>query len=147
MDENSKRPKVGLSVIIMKNPHQVLMGKRKGSHGAGTLSFPGGHLEGFETFWNCATRELEEEIGFVSGLNYHLSDYNPITITNDFFQKEQKHYVTLYLRADYLKGIAKNKEPEKCEGWAWYDWKKLPELNLFIPIRNLIKQGYNPFTK
>ena len=139
-------PKVGIGVILMKfNDKSVLLGKRKNAHGEGTWSFPGGHLEKFESFPSCAMRELKEETGFESGLNYYLIDTFPMPVTNDFFEKEQKHYVTLYLKAEHRIGEPKNKEPDKCEGWAWYQWEKLPELNLFTPVRNLLKQDYNPF--
>ncbi len=37
-------PKVGVGVMILKDG-KVLLTKRKGSHGAGMYSFPGGHLE------------------------------------------------------------------------------------------------------
>jgi 8-oxo-dGTP diphosphatase len=43
-----KRPLIGVSVIIIKD-NQVLLGKRKNSHGSGTWAFPGGHLEFNET--------------------------------------------------------------------------------------------------
>lgn len=34
-------------------------------------------------------------------------------------------------------------EPEKCDGWEWFDWNKLPQP-LFIPVQNLQKMRYNP---
>ena len=37
--------KVGVSVILIRNDNEILIGKRKGSHGAGEYSVPGGHLE------------------------------------------------------------------------------------------------------
>ncbi len=55
-------PKVGVGVMILKEG-KVLLGKRKGSHGAGEYSFPGGHLEYMESFEDCARREIEEECG------------------------------------------------------------------------------------
>ena len=54
--------RVGVAVIVRRKGH-VLMGLRKGSHGAGTWSFPGGHLETGETVTMCAARELLEETG------------------------------------------------------------------------------------
>jgi len=35
-------------------------------------------------------------------------------------------------------------EPEKCEKWEWFKWDKLPQP-LFLPVKNAIKQGFNPF--
>ena len=61
--------------------------------------------------------------------------------TNDVFQKEKKHYITLFVVADYDSGVLKLKEPEKCEKWDWFEWGKLPEP-LFLPIKNLLKQNF-----
>jgi len=36
-------------------------------------------------------------------------------------------------------------ELEKCEQWKWFEWKNLPQP-LFIPIQNLLKQDFDPFT-
>ena len=40
------RPVVGIGVMILKD-RNVLLGQRKGSHGAGDYAFPGGHIGGF----------------------------------------------------------------------------------------------------
>lgn len=37
-------------------------------------------------------------------------------------------------------------EPDKCEGWEWYSFRQMRELNdsyperLFLPLRNLLAQ-------
>lgn len=140
MDSND-RPKVGLGVIILKE-EKVLMQKRRNSHGDGTWSFPGGHLEKYETFKQCAERETKEE----TGLDINIIDNRPVAITNDFFYNENKHYITIYMKAKYVSGIPKISEIEenKIEKIDWFNWNNLPEP-LFLPIQNLIKQGYNPF--
>ncbi len=131
------RPKIGVGVIVIKGD-KVLLGKRKNVHGEGTWCFPGGHLEFGEEIEDCARREVEEETG-IRIKNLRLGPF-----TNDIFRKEGKHYVTLYVISDHDSGEARVKEPEKCERWEWFEWDKLPSP-LFLPIRNLLRQGYNPF--
>jgi 8-oxo-dGTP diphosphatase len=134
---SKKRPMVGVGVIIRKKG-AVLLGKRKNSHGEGAWQFPGGHLEHFEPIFQCARREVLEETGLIIR-NLKTGPY-----TNDFFEKEDKHYVTLFVVADWSSGIPKVLEPEKCEAWEWFTW---PELTrpLFLPIINLIRQNFSPF--
>lgn len=131
-----KRPKVGIGVIITKD-NKILLGKRKNSHGDGTWCFPGGHLEFGESLEDCSIRETAEETG-IKIKNIHFG-----TITNDIFKNEDKHYITIFMLADYDSGEVNLMEPEKCEKWAWFDWNKLPEP-LFLPIQNLLKQDYHP---
>ena len=139
-----KRPGVGLSVIVMRDK-QVLLGKRLGSHGAGTWAFPGGHIEYMERLWTCASRELMEETG-LDEKNIKLIDKYPVAVTNDFFPNVEKHYITLFIRAEHLSGIPVRKEKDKCGGWDWFYWNNLPSP-LFTPVGNLLKQNYNPFKK
>lgn len=37
-----------------------------------------------------------------------------------------------------------NLEPEKCDGWDWYDWDNLPKP-LFAPLETVVLHGFNPF--
>ncbi len=135
----NKRPLVGLAVIIRKD-NKVLLGKRKNSHGEGCWGFPGGHLEYGESFEECAKRETQEETGLeIKNLKSGLA-------TNDIFEKEKKHYVTVFMIGDYLSGNVETREPEKCEKWEWFAWDDIPE-SVFLPITNLRKQGLNPFEK
>lgn len=125
----SKRPKVGVGVLIVKDS-KVLLGKRKGAHGAGGWCFPGGHLEYGESVEECARRELLEEAGIEAG-DMIVGPY-----TNDIFEEEEKHYITLYIIGKYKDGEPKVCEPDKCEGWDWFDWDNLPD-NLFAPVARL----------
>ena len=99
---------------------QVLLGKRRGAHGAGEYSTPGGHLEHLESFEACARREVREECGLdLANVRFqfvaNVTTYAP------------RHYVHVGLLADWQSGDARVLEPEKCEGWAWYPLAKLPE--------------------
>jgi 8-oxo-dGTP diphosphatase len=127
-------PRVGVGVLVIENG-RVLLGKRKGSHGAGTWSAPGGHLEYGESIENCAEREVLEE----TGLRIRELQHGPFT--NTVFEAEQKHYVTVFVLAKRESGVVETKEPEKCEGWEWFDWSNLPEP-LFPPLEALRHQGF-----
>ncbi|MFC1622387.1 NUDIX hydrolase [Patescibacteria group bacterium] len=132
----NNRPKVGVGVVIVKD-NKVLLGKRKNAHGEGSWSFPGGHLEFNEEVENCAKREVVEETGI------NIKDIKMGTFTNDIFEKEGKHYITLFVLSRYDSGEVKIMEPEKCERWDWFEWDNLPSP-LFVPIQNLLKQKYDP---
>jgi 3-methyladenine DNA glycosylase AlkD/ADP-ribose pyrophosphatase YjhB (NUDIX family) len=131
------RPGIGVGVIVLKDD-RVLLGKRKNVHGAGSWQFPGGHLEYHESIEECARRETLEE----TGLQIKNLRYGPYT--NDIFRAEQKHYVTLYVIAEYESGTVEIREPERCEKWEWFEWTAFPQP-LFLPIRNLLKQKFSPF--
>jgi 8-oxo-dGTP diphosphatase len=59
-------------------------------------------------------------------------------LTNDIFESEGKHYITIIMKASYNEGdIIGNMEPEKSENWEWFHLSNLPD-SLFIPLRNLV---------
>jgi 8-oxo-dGTP diphosphatase len=124
------RPQVGVAVIVTQDG-RVLLLKRRGSHGEGTWAPPGGHLEFGESLEACAMRETHEETGLVIGTVHFVA------ITNDVFESEQKHYVTIWVEGTYESGQATVAYPEKVEEVAWVPWNALPQP-LFIPFQNLI---------
>lgn len=123
-------PRIGVGVILLKD-NLVAMGLRKSSHGAQTWCNPGGHLEFGESVSSCAIREVYEETGLI------ITQTKVIGITNDFFEKEQKHYVSIFLAAQYEGGNLINKEPHKCYEMRWVDWNNMP-TPLFSPLTHLI---------
>lgn len=125
------RPKVGLGVLIIKDD-KVLLGRRKSKHGVGTWSPPGGHLEFGESFEECARRETSEECGL------EINNIKFLDVTNDIHLFENKHYVTVVMKADYVSGVPSVLEPDKCEVWDWFSWDNLP-LPMFLAVENFIK--------
>ncbi len=131
--------KVGIGIMLFKDG-KVLLGKRKSSHGAGEYAWPGGHLEYMESIVDCARREIKEETGMeVQNVRFlrllNLKDYKP------------KHYIDIGLIADWKSGEPQVMEPEKCEGWDWYDLDNLPSP-LFVPLASYFeayKTGKNFF--
>ncbi len=131
-----RRVAVGVGVLVVQDG-LILLGKRRGSHGAGTWSAPGGALEYGEDIEQAAARELREETGLSAG-TLELGPY-----TNDVFTAEGKHFVTIFVVARGIRGTPANLEPEKCEGWAWFRWGQWPEP-LFKPLRSLLAIGWKP---
>lgn len=125
-------PQIGVGVLIFRDG-KLLLGRRKGSHGAATWSAPGGHLEFGETPDACARRETEEETGLT------LKTVDAGRFVSDVFQDVGKHYVTLFMVSRDAEGVPQCREPEKCEGWAWFSPDALPSP-LFAPLQTLIQQ-------
>lgn len=113
-----KIPKVGIGALVLKNG-KVLLGKRKGSHGAGEYGFPGGHLDFGESYEEGVRRECREEAGI------EIENIRFLCLSS-VRQYKDKHYVDIGFVADWKSGEAKVLEPEKCEFWAWYDLDNLP---------------------
>ncbi|MEK7632279.1 MAG: NUDIX domain-containing protein [Patescibacteria group bacterium] len=95
--DEQKRPKVGVGVVVFRGNEIVLM-QRRGVHGEGSWCPPGGHLEYGESWEDCAKRETLEELGV------EIENVEFLGVTNDIHEKEQKHYITIILRADIAGG-------------------------------------------
>jgi 8-oxo-dGTP diphosphatase len=112
------QPKIGVGVMIFKSVN-VLLAKRKGSHGEGEYAFPGGHLEYMESFENCARRETMEECGIeIEQIRFqflaNVKMYAP------------HHYVHIGLIADWKAGVPTVLEPDSSESWEWHALENLP---------------------
>ncbi|KJK73857.1 hypothetical protein H634G_10863 [Metarhizium anisopliae BRIP 53293] len=150
--------RVGVAVFVLASKNEdrenprFLVGRRKGSHGAGTMALPGGHIEFGEETEECAARELLEETGL------KVTDIRFLTATNDFMPDDTKHYITLFHVC-----VRENDddepqllEPDKCESWEWITWNDLLgwiqtsqnksaenddlKHKIFIPLLNIAKQ-------
>lgn len=128
--------RLGVAAILRRDG-QILMHQRKGSHGAGTWSFPGGHIDEPETPLETIRREVWEETGL------EVFGFRPLTFTSDVFEVEGKRYLTLYFQAVCPPELGEPRvmEPDKCVEWRWVTPGQWPG-ELFLPIQNLLKQGY-----
>ena len=122
---------VGVALIrfVMKGswavPH-VLLGKRKGAHGEGQYSLPGGRLEPDESPIRGAIRELKEETGldFVRDLE-SLSVDTSVPFNNVITGGQP--WTTLYFTGEIKRSaVPRVMEPDKCEGWDFVSTDGLP---------------------
>lgn len=124
-------PRIGLGVLVFNHSNQILLGKRKNAHGASSWAPPGGHLEFGESLEECAIREVLEETDLV------IETPTFIAITNDIFKEENKHYVSILMKANVDEyQVVQNLEPHKVEDWQWFSLQELPE-HLFLPLKQL----------
>ena len=142
MSENMK-PRVGIGFLVIKDGTHIMLGRRKGSHGEGEYSLPGGHLEHMESFEDCALRELAEE----AGTAIKVSKPRFLCVTN--LQKyPPKHYVDIGMAAEWISGEPIVAEPDKLIEWKWYPIDNLP-TPLFGCTENYLesyKTGKSYFT-
>mmetsp|Transcript_11159 Transcript_11159/g.41670 ORF Transcript_11159/g.41670 Transcript_11159/m.41670 type:complete len:269 (+) Transcript_11159:78-884(+) len=147
-----ERIPTGIGVMIVdpeSHPGCVLVGRRRGSHGAGKYALPGGHLEKHESWRTCATRELKEE----TDLEIPEDSMSFVWVDNSDMPEEAKHYTTIFLLAPLPEGSSppQNMEPNKCDGWEWISWIDLQKraaaepTSLFIPLLNCLTKGCDPF--
>jgi 8-oxo-dGTP diphosphatase len=127
-----KGPMVGVGVFVIKGD-EFLLGLRKGSHGAGEWALPGGHLEPGESFEDCCMREVSEETGLL------IKNIKPLGFTNDIFEEEGLHYVTLFFSAHIDGGELVLMEPDKCEEWRWF--KNETPSNIWPPLRQFLQNN------
>ena len=152
---NNHFVRVGVGVLVKDptDPNRIFCGIRKGSHGAGLLALPGGHQEMYESWEDCAKREVKEECN----LDLETTNIRYGYTTNDPMPSEKKHYVTIFMLATcntrsssgskgtvansnatssssitttnnnavHVLQTPENMEPEKCAGWNSYSWDEL----------------------
>jgi 8-oxo-dGTP diphosphatase len=115
----------------VRREDEVLLVLRRGAHGEGTWSSPGGNLDFGEDPAVCAAREVKEETGVDIGVPRFVG------LTNDVFEADGKHYVTLWFEADYAAGDPEVREDELAHV-DWFSREELP-APLFLPLEHLLE--------
>ena len=130
MTSSIDRPRVGVACLVTRGG-QVLLLRRQRSHGAGSWSPPGGHLDFGESVEACAIRETLEETGLRIGAPEFLA------VTNDVFASDGKHYITVWMRSESTEGEPAVQDAAEVAEVAWFEPDKLPSP-LFLSLANLI---------
>lgn len=123
-------PRVGVGVIVERD-NCVLLIERRGPHGGGTWSTPGGHLDHGETPEQCAVREVREETGV------EIADVHFRGMTNDIFPDSGKHYITIWMQGTLVSGEPALTSPREASAVGWFAWDALPQP-LFLPLAHLV---------
>lgn len=126
-------PRVGAAIFVVREDGKFIFQKRQGSHGSGSWSTPGGHVEfGEDPMETCRRETLEE-----TGCSVH--DIAFVTMTNDFFPDDNKHYVTLWYVGRWDGNEPRILEPEKCTEQRWVAPDALPRPT-FLAYDNLTSE-------
>lgn len=128
-----KKVGVGVGVFVWRDG-KFLMGQRRGAHGEGTWSVPGGWQEHGESWEQAAKREVMEETGMV------IENVRFVTGTDNYFPQEDVHSVTIWLDADWVSGEPSISEPDKFIDQQWRDFSSLPAPLFDPPWQKLRKQ-------
>lgn len=129
--------KVGCEIIV-RDGDRVLLGKRKAGAGAGagTWALPGGHLEYSERMIDAACREIKEELnGDVTPKDLEL-----VSIVDGLpTPGNDNHYIhaTFELKSPAFQ--PKTMEPERCEGWHYFELDELPLDKIFSGHKEIIE--------
>jgi len=138
--KKNNRPQIGVGIIVKKK-NKILLLKRKGSHGHGQWSLPGGYQEFGERLKDCAVREVKEETGLV--INKAELQFVSLSEQLDYFQTDNKHCLTVGFVIDYQGSQEPEiKEPDKSSAIGWFDLDQLP-ADLFAPSRDNISNFKN----
>lgn len=131
-----RAPSVGVSALVVRDG-KLLLGLRRGAHGAGTWAPPGGAVDAGEEPAATALRELAEETGLAG------ASAGAVGFTSDVFPTDRQHWITLHHRVAGVVGEPVNREPHRCERWEWFALDALPpSVELFAPLRALLERGW-----
>jgi 8-oxo-dGTP diphosphatase len=128
------QPLRGVGVLLIRDG-RVLVGQRRGPHGRGTWSVPGGRLLRGESDEACARRELFEETGLAG------AEARVVAEMVTTFAEPAVTYRSRFVTMRWRDGVPQAREPSKCRAWEWHEWKTLPRP-LFLPLVALGASGF-----
>lgn len=125
-------PRIGLGVILKKDD-KILLGKRINAHDSDVWAVPGGNLDKNESLEQGCKREVMEETGI------KVNNVKFVGYSDDFYQADNLHYVSMYFLCEDFEGEAEIREPDKCSEFKWFSLQDLPK-NLGSSLLNFSRK-------
>lgn len=113
--DETKVPRVGVGCVVSRGTQLLLV---KGHRGY--WAPPGGHLDFGESPEQCAVRETLEETGL------GVDNVRFVAVTNDLIPETNRHYITIWMRADTLSGEAYVSDSLEIAELGWFERDALP---------------------
>jgi ADP-ribose pyrophosphatase YjhB (NUDIX family) len=112
-------PGVGVGLAIVRDD-KILLYRRVRPPEAGHWNIVGGKIDHMEAAAEAARREAEEE----SGLSIRHVEF--LGLSEQIFENEGQHWLSLIYRAVDFSGEARVTEPEKLPEFGWFSFDALP---------------------
>ena len=130
-ESRSIRQSTACSAIILSRDNKILLGRRKAGYKPGHYALPGGRWRPGETLKECVEREVREETGL------QVTELYPMSISFNRYEDGHPECWSVGTLVTEFEGQVTLREPEKCEGWDWYDLDALPQP-MFPPSQIII---------
>ena len=112
-------PGVGTGLAILRDG-KLLLYRRTRPPEAGHWNIVGGKVDHMEHSAEACRREAEEETGLTIGSVAFL------TLSEQVFEADRHHWVSIIYRTDDIDGEARVTEPEKLPEFGWFSLDDLP---------------------
>ena len=139
--EYPARPLVGIGIVVLKPPHEVLLIRRGRAPMLGAWGLPGGGQELGETAKAAARRELLEETGLAVG-ELRLAG-NADSIEHDAAGRIRFHYTILDFAGLWAGGEPKAQSDAASVTWA--DLRALDRYDLWSEAHRIIALALRAF--
>ena len=139
--EYPAQPLVGIGIVVLKPPHEVLLIRRGRAPMLGAWGLPGGGQELGETAAAAARRELLEETGLTAG-DLRLAG-NVDSIERDADGRIRFHYTILDFATVWTGGEPRAMSDAAAVAWA--DLRALGQYDLWSEVPRIIALACRAF--
>ena len=112
-------PGVGTGLAILRDG-KLLLYRRTRPPEAGHWNIVGGKVDHMEHSADACRREAQEETGL------RIGDVNLLTLSEQVFDADRHHWVSVIYRTEDIFGEARVTEPEKLPEFGWFPLDDLP---------------------